>query len=130
VSRFAAFFNKPVDSSLRRTADGRAVVSPWPWSSGEAYVLPDAAAEQRLRSMMKQWLWTAPPVFVMFGALGGMALLQLAPLYVLTYYGCVLARVNRFSRMREEATAGQRTPRRPSTVLVEETAFRPDCQPR
>lgn len=96
----AAFFNGAVESSFQRTADGHAVVRPWPWRSSPGYVLPDAAAERGLRNMMKRWLWTAPPVFVIFGALGGDALLRLAPVYILTYYGCVLSRVNRYSRTR------------------------------
>ena len=69
----AAFFNEAaVESSFQRTTDGHAVVRPWPWrSTSIGYVLPDAATEQGLREMMKRWLWTAPPLSVMFGALGG-----------------------------------------------------------
>jgi len=98
----AAFFNEAVESSFQRTTDGHALVRPWPWRSSTAYVVPDEATERGLRNMMKRWLWTATPVFVMFGALGGSALLRLALVYVLTYYGCVLSRVNRYSRTREQ----------------------------
>ena len=102
AARMTAFFNDAVESSFQRTQDWRAVVRPWPWRSSAGYLVPDAVAEQGLRTMMKHWLWTALPVFTVFGALGGAALVRLAPVYVLTYYGCVLSRVNRYSRRREQ----------------------------
>jgi len=102
VARMTAFFNEAVESSFQRTPDGLAVVRPWPWRSSAGYVVPDADAEKGLRTMMKHWLWTALPVFTMFGALGGAALVRLAPVYILTYYGCVLSRVNRYSRTGEQ----------------------------
>jgi hypothetical protein len=114
VAGVAAFFNEAaVGSSFQRATDGHAVVRPWPWRSSAGYQVPDAATERGLRNMMKRWLWTAPPVFVMFGVLGGSALLRLAPVYILTYYGCLLSRVNRYSRARARANerAVGRSPR-------------------
>lgn len=84
--RHSGLLNLPIGVRFSRLSDGRAVVYPWPWPLRVGCILPDHAAEVRLRSTMRRWLWAAMPVFVIFALLGPRRLLAASAVYIGAYY--------------------------------------------
>jgi hypothetical protein len=104
-SRNSGLFNLPVGVPFSRLPDGRGVVYPWPRPLSVGCVLPDGAAEIRLRAMMRRWLWMALPVFIVFGFIGSHALISAALVYMAAYYGRLLIATRGLPRMRGQAAA-------------------------
>lgn len=81
----ASLFASAIDGAFRRRADGGTSVHPWPWSSRSGRMLPDAAAELKLRGVMWRWLFGALPIFLLLGAMNPHAMAAMACAYATAY---------------------------------------------
>jgi hypothetical protein len=100
------FFDQPIATGFKRTADGRAVVHPWPWPLRVGCYLPNEETEAKLRRMMKRWLWAALPVFILFGLFGPRAIVSFGLIYVAAYYTRILIATHGLERTYELEVAG------------------------